>query len=161
MAIKTIKRRRRENKTDYNLRIGLLKSKNGRIVVRRTNKYVYLQLVETKEAQDFVKKQISSKELLKNGWNEKSSGSLKSIPAAYLTGILFAKEVGKGEYNIDTGMVRNVHGSRIYAAIKGMIDGGMKINAYAKSFPSKERLMGEHLDEEAKKIINKVKEKIQ
>ena len=45
MAIKTIKRRRRENKTDYNLRIGLLKSKNGRIVVRRTNKYVYLQLV--------------------------------------------------------------------------------------------------------------------
>ena len=58
-------------------------------------------------------------------------------------------------------MVRNVHGSRIYAAIKGMIDGGMKINADAKSFPSKERLMGEHLDEEAKKIINKVKEKIQ
>jgi len=81
MGLRTIKRRRRENKTDYKARRILLTSGLPRIVVRRTNKYYILQAVESDEAQDKVLATITSKDLLKNGWDAKAGGSLKSIPA--------------------------------------------------------------------------------
>ena len=96
MGLRTLKRRRRENKTDYKARKILLTSDLPRIVVRRTNKYFILQAVESHEAQDKVIATVTSKELLKNGWDDKMGGSLKSIPAGYLTGLLLAKKLGEG-----------------------------------------------------------------
>jgi len=156
-GLRTMKRRRKENKTDYKLRAGLLKSGISRIVVRRTNKYFIVQVVESNEAQDKVIATVTSKELLDNGWDVKMGGSLKSIPAGYLTGILFAKKLGKGKYIVDLGMARTKKGSRVFAVVKGLIDGGLDIPANDAVFPSEERLNGEHLKDDVKAMIAKVK----
>ena len=142
MGLRTLKRRRKENKTDYKLRTGLLKSGIPRIVVRRTNKYFIVQAVESHEAQDKVIATITSKDLLKNGWDAKKAGSLKSIPAGYLTGMLLAKKLGKGKFIVDLGMARTESGSRVFAVVKGLIDGGLDISANEAVFPSEERLNG-------------------
>ena len=128
-----------------------------RIVVRRTNKYFVLQAIESVEAQDKVIATITSRELLKNGWDAKLGGSLKSIPAGYLTGLLFAKKLGKGKYIMDLGMTRTLKGSRVFAVVKGLIDGGLDISAKDRVFPSEERLNGEHLKDDVKAMIAKVK----
>ena len=155
--MRTEKRRRRECKTDYKLRMGLLKSSKPRIVIRRTNKYVVVQAIESFEAQDKVIKGISSKDLIAKGWDEKLAGSLKSIPACYLAGMLLAKEVKTKDFIIDLGMAKNIAGNRNYAVVKGLIDGGLNINANPESLPSDERINGEHMSEDAQKIITKVK----
>ena len=180
MGLRTMKRRRRENRTDYKARRILLGSGIPRIVVRRTNKYFILQAVESDEAQDKVVAMMTSKELLKNGWDVKMGGSLKSIPAGYLTGLLFAKKLKKGaspgitskkgtskevrsssgKFIMDLGMARTIAGTRVFAVVKGLIDGGLDISADEKVFPSEERLNGEHLKVEAKEMITKIKEKL-
>ena len=157
VGLRTIKRRRRENRTDYKARKLMLVSGIPRIVVRRTNKYFVLQAVESSEAQDKVLATITSKDLLKNGWDANAGGSLKSIPAGYLTGILMAKKLGKGKYIIDLGMARTFAGSRVFAVVKGLIDGGLDISADKKVFPSEERLNGEHLKDNVKAMVAKVK----
>ena len=171
MGLRTLKRRRRESRTDYKARRILLESGVPRIVVRRTNKYFILQAVESKEAQDKVLATMTSKELLKNGWDgasgvdgrgkkvggrKKMVGNLKSIPAGYLTGILFAKKLKKGKYIMDLGMARTTKGGRIFAVVKGLVDGGLDIAVDEKVFPSEERLVGEHIG--LKDMIVKVKE---
>lgn len=160
MALRTMKRRRRENKTDYKARRILLTSGIPRIVVRRTNKYFILQAVESVEAQDKIIATITSKELLKNGWDVKMGGSLKSIPAGYLTGLLMAKKLGKGKYIMDLGMARTLKGGRVFSVVKGLIEGGLNISADEKVFPSEERLNGEHLKDDVKTMIAEVKKKL-
>jgi len=159
--MKTIrKRRRRENKTDYKQRMNLLKSGLDRIVIRKTNRYILIQLVGSAEAQDYVKKTITSRELLKKGWPEKHAGSLKSLPAAYLTGLLLGKQLKGQKAILDAGMTKNIKGSRIYAALKGLIDSGVKINANKEVFPSDKRLNGEHMKEDLRKVIKKLMEEL-
>jgi len=85
---------------------------------------------------------------------------LKSIPAGYLTGILMAKKLKKGKYVMDLGMTRTLKGSRIFAVVKGLVDGGLDIPVNKNVFPSEERLSGEHLKNEVKEMIVKVKEKL-
>ncbi|MBT7102166.1 50S ribosomal protein L18 [archaeon] len=157
-GLRTMKRRRRENRTDYKARRILLESGIPRIVVRRTNKYYILQAVESNEAQDKVIATVTSKELLKNGWDAKMSGSLKSISAGYLTGMLMAKKLKKGKYIVDLGMARTFTGSRVFAVVKGLVDGGLDVPANEKVFPSEDRLNGEHLKPEVKAMVAKVKE---
>ena len=156
------KKRRRQGKTDYKLRMGLLKSGMERIVIRKTNKQIIIQQVASHEAQDKVINGISSNSLLKIGWDEKYKGSLKSIPAAYLTGLMLAKKIGKTdkEFILDIGRATHVKGGRIYAAVKGLVDGGVKIRVDEKVFPTPERIEGEHLKPELKEVIKKVKEKL-
>ncbi len=158
--MRTEKRRRKENKTDYKNRFKLLKSGKTRIVIRRTNKYLVIQAIESDESKDRVVKGVSSKDLLKNGWDKKFEGSLKSLPACYLTGLLMAKNLDKGEYVVDLGMCRNLKGNRMYAAIKGLIDGGVGLNADKSVFPSEDRLNGEHMKDDVKENIEKVKSKL-
>ncbi len=160
MSKRTLKRRRRENRTDYKTRRILLTSGIPRIVVRRTNKYFILQAVESKEAQDKVTATVTSKELLKNGWNAKMGGSLKSIPAGYLTGLLLVKKLKGKKYIVDLGMARTIAGSRVFAVVKGLVDGGLNISANEIVFPSEERLNGEHLKSELKSMIAKIRQNI-
>ncbi|MFA4960531.1 MAG: 50S ribosomal protein L18 [Candidatus Pacearchaeota archaeon] len=157
---RTIRRRRMENKTDYKLRKKILESKFPRIVIRKTNKYFIVQVVESSEAQDRVIKTITSKKLLEYGWDKKMTGSLKSIPAGYLTGLVAAKEIGKGNFTVDLGMYRTLTGCRVFSVVKGLIDGGLGISANEKVFPSEDRINGEHLKAEMKELISKVKSKI-
>jgi large subunit ribosomal protein L18 len=166
MGLRTQKRRRRENRTDYKTRRILLVSGLPRVVVRRTNKYFILQLVESVEAQDKVLATITSKELLKNGWDAEKGGSLKSIPAGYLTGLLFAKrikglvadsksQVSDGKFIVDLGMARTEKGGRVFAVVAGLVEGGLNVSANKKVFPDEDRLMGECAG--LKDMVEKVK----
>lgn len=151
------KRRRIENKTDYLNRRRLLEGGKPRVVIRKTNKYIIIQYVESKEAQDKVIVTAFSKELLEHGWPKDKSGSLKSLAAAYLTGTLFAKKMKHtSESVLDLGLLRSTKGSRIYAALKGMVDSGVKIKHDPKIFPEEKRIN----TEATKSFFDSVKSKI-
>ena len=109
--MKTVKRRRREGKTNYSTRLKLLKSEKPRLIFRKTNKLVISQYVISEEAKDKIVFGYTSKALLKYGWAENAKGSLKSIPASYLTGYLTAKRILKDKLEtpiIDLGMLRTL-----------------------------------------------------
>ena len=155
--MKTIRRRRKEAKTDYKLRFNLLKSEKPRLVIRKTNKYTLAQIVTSDIAQDKVLLTISSKELLSKGWPEDKKGSLKNLAACYLTGIL----VGKKSKNLikeaisDIGMHRNIRGSRIYSLVKGAKEAGLNIEVDEKVLPKDERIFSNK--NISKSIIEKIK----
>lgn len=147
-------RRRRECKTNYHLRIKLLKAGKPRLVIRKTNKYIIAQIVKSEEAKDFTITYVNSKELKKLGWNY----GFKNLPAAYLTGFLIAKKAEKQKIKeaiVDIGLQRSIKGSRIYAVVKGAIDGGLKIPCSEEMF-NEERIKGKHL--KIKDIENKIEE---
>ncbi len=139
---RTIRRRRKEGKTDYKARFSFLKSGMPRVIVRKTNRYIVGQIVVSDIAQDKVIVGVVSKDLLGKGWPEKLSGSLKSLPAAYLTGYYLgkkSKEIKEGI--LDLGLQRNVHKSRIYAFVKGLRDSGFSVPCSEDAMPSEEMLM--------------------
>ena len=159
--MKVARRRRREHKTDYLIRKNLLKSEKPRIVFRRTNKFVIAQYIFSDEAKDNIKIGITSKKLLKYGWPEKSKGSLKSIPASYLTGYLIVKMIIKEKLEtpiVDLGMIKPVHKTKIFAFIKGLVDSGLELKFKEETFPEEDRLMGESLKE--KVDVEEIKSKI-
>ena len=163
MGLRTMKRRRKENKTDYKARLALLKSGKLRIVVRKTNKYFIAQVVESDESKDKALLGVNSKDLIGLGWDKKFEGSLKSVPAGYLTGLLLAKKIKEKKlegFILDLGMAKLIYGNRIYSVVKGLVDGGVNLNVKENIFPSEERLAGEHLKEEIKVMIKNVREKL-
>ncbi|MFH0961991.1 MAG: 50S ribosomal protein L18 [archaeon] len=135
-------RRRREKKTDYAKRLALVKSGKVRLVVRKSNSSIYAQAVEFFPEGDRTIAAASGKDLAKIGWK----GSTGNIPAAYLVGCLLAKRTPKGtEAVFDIGMQRPVKGGRIFAVLKGVVDGGLAVPFDASAFPSEERLQGLHV----------------
>jgi large subunit ribosomal protein L18 len=155
--MKLDKRRRRENKTNYNKRLILLRGESPRLVIRKTNKYLILQIIESIHAQDKILYSFNTRDLLKLGWPKEKKGSLKSLGAAYVGGMVLgnkAKDL-KNRLVVDTGLIPSTKGSRIYAAIKGVSDSGITINYDKEIAPSKERIEGEN-----EKIINDILNKI-
>jgi len=162
--MKTLKRRRRENKTDYGNRLKLLKSETPRIVFRKTNKYVISQYTMSEEARDKVIIGVNSKNLLKYGWPKEFEGSLKSIPAAYLTGFLIGKKILKEKLKtpiVDFGMIRPIHKTKIYGFLKGLIDSGIEIKHKKETFPEEEKIKGKNIKKDFTKIFTKIKSKIE
>ena len=162
--MKTIKRRRKENKTDYNLRIKLLKSDMPRAVVRKTNRYILAEYVTSDEAKDKIVFGLTSKLLLKYGWPEEMKGSLKSLSASYLTGFIFGKKIAEKKLEtpiLDMGMVRNVAKGRIFAFAKGIIDAGIKMKSGQEVFPTEERIKGKNMKKDFSATFAKVKSKIE
>jgi len=159
-----MKRRRAEGKTDYLARITQLKSGKPRVVFRRTNRYIIGQYVKSDEAQDRVIITTNSIELLSYGWPENALGSLKSLPACYLTGFLLGKRIlekeKKTEAILDIGLLRNSSKSRTYAFLKGVLDAGVKVPCKEEVFPDEKRLRGEYLKSKIKDVFGKIKEKI-
>jgi len=146
--MRTQKRRRKENKTDYNKRLKLLKGEKPRIIFRKTNRFIITEYVISKEAQDKVVVGLDSRKLMEYGWPKETEGSLKSITASYLTGYLIGKIIIKQKLEtpiLDVGMNRAIHKNRIYAFIKGLIDAGIKMNCKKEFFPEESRINGEHL----------------
>jgi len=137
-------RRKREGITDYRLRLKLVKSGLPRVVVRRSNKYITIQIVESRLGGDRTLLTVTSKRLLSYGWK----GGTKNIPAAYLTGLIAGKkaaELGVKKAIADIGRYSPVLGSRVFAAIKGVIDGGLEVPMSEEAAPTEERLRGEHI----------------
>jgi large subunit ribosomal protein L18 len=162
--MKTImKRRRLEAKTDYLFRRKLLVSNKPRMVVRKTNRYIISEYVISKEAKDSVTLLTNSRELLKHGWPETFAGSLKSIPASYLTGFLMGKKILEKDLEVpimDFGMNRTIHKTKLFAFVKGLIDAGVEINCDEKTFPEEERIEGKNLKEDFSKQFKTIKSKI-
>tara|TARA_Y100000310_G_scaffold157298_1_gene156674 strand:- start:345 stop:830 length:486 start_codon:yes stop_codon:yes gene_type:complete len=155
---RTIRRRRKEGKTDYKARFGFLKSGIPRVVARRTNKYLIAQIISSDVAQDKVIIEVNSKELLSKGWPKELAGSLKSLPACYLTGYLLgkkSKDIQKGI--LDIGLQRSISKNRIYSFLKGLVDSGFEIAHDEKVFPSDEMLIK---NEKTGKLIKQIKEKL-
>ena len=140
-------RRKRERKTSYKKRMQLLVSRKPRVVVRFTNQYVIAQLTNFTVKGDQIIIGVNSSQLKKQGW----SYSCKSIPASYLTGLLFgkaARDKGYKEGILDTGFRTPHHKGKAYAFLKGVLDAGMKIpHGDDTVFPSVERLSGKHIQE--------------
>ncbi len=157
-------KRRKEKKTNYNRRLKLLLSKKPRLVVRKSLKYTYAQIIKYKKDADQTLVSCSSKNLSKFGWK----GSYSNVPAAYLTGFLIGKKAVKNKIKsavLDVGLQSCTKGGKIYAALKGAIDAGLNIPKSEKTeemFPSEDRIKGKHIkDKEIEKIFNSVKAKIE
>ncbi|MBN1792333.1 50S ribosomal protein L18 [Candidatus Woesearchaeota archaeon] len=137
-------RRKREGRTNYKKRLVYLKSRKPRLVIRKTNKQLILQITEYQPDGDKVLCAVTSKSLSKYGWKY----SYNNLPACYLAGVLLAKKaktVKVSESITDLGFQTNAAGSRVFAAIKGAIDGGLNVPADEESFPSEDRLKGAHI----------------
>jgi len=162
--MKIQKRRRRENKTDYGKRIKLLKSGSPRVIFRKTNRYLIAQYVSSKHAQDKVEIGANSKDLIQYGWPKEFRGSLKSLPAAYLLGLLIGRKIIEKKLAtpiIDFGMIRILHKTKTYSFLKGMIDSGIKIKCKEEIFPNEDRIKGKHMKKDFSKIFEELKSKIE
>jgi large subunit ribosomal protein L18 len=107
---------------------------------------------------------MNSKILIKYGWPKEMNGSLKSIPASYLTGFLIGKKIissKKQDPILDIGMIRNLHKTKIYAFLKGLVDSGIKMKYKEGIFPEKERIEGKHMKKDFSKTFNEIKSKIE
>ncbi|MBI4045102.1 MAG: 50S ribosomal protein L18 [Candidatus Diapherotrites archaeon] len=154
-------RRRIEQKTNYKKRLALLKSKTDRVVIRRTNSQVIVQLVKFEPSGDRTLCSAVSNELRKMGWKS----SAKNMPACYLTGFLCgtkAKKAGASTAILDMGLHTPVHGGRIFAALKGFVDAGIKVPLEEDVLPKEDRVFGKHLQKpmpEFEKVLSEIKSK--
>ncbi len=142
-------KRRRQGKTDYHRRMRLLRSGAPRAVVRVSNTQVICQLVSYKPGGDNILQSVNGKSLTDSySWPE--SASKKSIPACYIAGYALGKKAlssGNTEAVLDIGLAASSSGSRVFAALKGMIDAGLDIPHGTTVLPSEERLGGKHIDD--------------
>lgn len=137
-------RRKKEGKTDYNRRRKLIGSRELRLVIRRSNKNVILQIIKYEEEGDKVMASSTTRELLKKGWK----GSKGNMPAAYLSGLLLAKKAEKKNIKkaiLDVGLRVPIKGGVIYAALMGVLDGGVEVPHSEDILPKKERVEGKHI----------------
>jgi large subunit ribosomal protein L18 len=154
-------KRRREGKTNYRKRLALLKSGKPRVVIRKSNKYITLQLVEfdLKNFKEITKFSFISKKLENFGWNY----SKNNLPASYLAGLAFGLICKKNKVKegvLDIGLNRVTKGNRIFSALLGCVDAGLKIPYSDKNLPSEERVKGAHISEDVVKKFEEVKQKI-
>jgi len=137
-------RRKRQGRTYYKKRMRILLSSRPRFVVRKSLRDMKASIVEYGVKGDKVMLTVSSKALKNFGWK----GDNGNLSSAYLVGFLAGKksiEKGIKEAIFDLGFSNSVRGSRLYAALAGAIDSGLKIPFDQEILPSKERISGEHI----------------
>jgi len=119
-------------------------SGSPRLVIRKTNKNIVVQIVKYDEDGDHVVVTSTSAKLGKYGWNYAKG----NMPAAYLAGLVAGKlALSRGvDYAIvDLGLQTPSKGSRLYAAVKGVLDAGIKVPCSEEALPSVDRLSGKHI----------------
>lgn len=143
-------KRRRLNLTNYRKRLALLKAAMPRFVVRKTNRSIIVQLVQFTPKFDKTLVSANSTELKSVGWHPRSN-----LPTAYLTALLCAERAKKSGFEnavLDIGLQTASKGAFVFSALKGAMDGGMKIPAGEIAF-DEDRISGKHISEYAKKIF--------
>ena len=148
-------KRRGKNITDYKKRLKLVKSRKVRMVVRKSNKDVKIQLVDYHPEGDKTILSVDKIQLSKYGWN-----SRKNIYTAYLGGLLIGKlAVSKKISSVvpDFGHQKASKGSILFASIKGINDAGININ-FDNSMVPNDKL--ENVAEKYKSKFEEVKKKI-
>lgn len=142
--MRTQYRRKKEGKTDYNRRRKLVGSGELRLVIRRSNKNVMLQIIKYEDEGDKVLLSSNTRELAKRGWK----GSRGNMPAAYLSGLLLGTKAKKQNIKkaiLDVGIRVPMKGGVTYAALKGVLDGGIEVPHSEEVIPKKERIEGKHI----------------
>lgn len=172
-------RRRREGKTDYYFRKRIISqdkrkfnSPKYRIVVRISKNNIICQFVSSNMEGDKVINASYSKKLSKFG----ILFGLTNFPSAYACGITLSKSIlfGKNikfqqnsnqkqsisqaiKASLDIGLTRATTGHKVFACMKGVIDGGIVIPHSEKKYPGyslekgfdplllKNRIRGEHI----------------
>jgi len=144
-------RRRREGKTNYYKRYVYVLSRAIRLVVRLTNEYVIVSVMKFDPKGDITIASAHSIELVKKyGWK----GDTNNTPAAYLTGFLAglrAKKAGIESAVADIGLFTPTKGARVFYAIKGALDAGLKV-PMGNIELDENRIKGVHISEYAKKL---------
>jgi large subunit ribosomal protein L18 len=111
-----------------------------------------VEVVRAEAGGDKVVAYAHSKELAKKqGW----LGGTGNISAAYLTGLICgfrAVEQGIGEAVFDIGLQHPSKGARVFAALKGAVDAGLKIPFDKAKLPDEKRIMGQHVAEYARSL---------
>jgi large subunit ribosomal protein L18 len=77
------------------------------------------------------------------------------MPAAYLVGYLCGLRAKKGKVSdciFDAGLYASIRGTRIYSALKGAIDAGLKVPCSKEALPSEDRVSGKHIESYAGKM---------
>lgn len=146
-------KRKREGRTFQKRRIRLLMSNKPRFVVRKSLKGLQVSVIEYSAKGDKVLLTINSSALNKLGWKADKG----NVPSGYLIGLLAGKkalERGVKEATLDIGHSAPTKGSRMYAALAGAIDSGLKIPHDAGILPTKERISGEHMANYAQMLKN-------
>ena len=146
-------RRKRQGRTYYKRRFRILVSNRYRFVVRKSLRNFQASVVEYNAKGDKIILTVNTKALGKLGWK----GDTGNLPSAYLIGLIAGKKaVGKGikDAVLDTGFNNSVKGSRMYAALAGAIDSGLKIPFDQKILPPKDRIEGEHIAKYALMLKN-------
>lgn len=121
-------------------------SGSTRIVVRKSTRYVTVQVVSPKAGGDTAQACATSKELGGFDW----AGGFKNTPAAYLTGLLAglrAKAKGIEKAIPDIGLSPPVPSSRVFAALKGAVDAGLEVPGDQGVYPPEARIVGRHVKE--------------
>src|SRR3989338_5057513 len=146
-------RRKRHGRTYYKKRMKILMSNKYRFVARKSLKNLKASIVQFAPKGDRITVTVDSKALAKIGWK----GGNGNLSSAYLTGYIAGKkaqEKGIKEAVFDLGFNKSVKGSRLYAALAGAIDSGLKIPFDQEIIPSKERIAGEHIAKYAQLLKN-------
>ena len=138
-------RRRREGKTNYRTRRALILSRVPRLVVRLSLKHAVVQVIEAEAIGDRVLVSAHSRELAKTyGWQ----GNCGNIPAAYLTGLLCGSKAmanGVEKAFLDIGLHIPSKGTRVFAAMKGVVDAGVEVPHSEDILPDEGRISGQHI----------------
>jgi large subunit ribosomal protein L18 len=152
-----IRKRRRLGLTNYKKRVALLKNGLPRVVARKSNRNITMQICEYQEDGDLVIAAANSNELKGLGWYPK-----RNTPTAYLTGMLLAskaRELKHKEFILDIGLHKPAKASVLFAAAKGAVDNGLKIRNNIE-FDEK-RISGMHIKEYAELISKNGKQMVQ
>ena len=138
------KRRKREGKTDYKKRLKLLMAKTHRLVIRKSLNNMLLQVIEFNPAGDKVVLTVTSQNLKNIGWKANTN----NLPAAYLCGYLIGTKALAKKVKaciLDLGMQSSVKKGSLFAALKGIVDAGLKVPHSKNVFPEENRIKGEHI----------------
>ncbi|MGB9719173.1 MAG: 50S ribosomal protein L18 [Candidatus Anstonellales archaeon] len=145
-------KRRKIGRTRYKKRLALLRSNKPRLVVRKKNKDIVVQIVDFGYEGDRVLVTVNGKVIAKQfNWPSK-----RNMPTAYLIGLYAAKLArakGVSEVVPDIGLHSPTKGSIVFGAIKGAIDGGLKTNMNMEM--GADRISGKHVAEYAKALKEK------
>jgi large subunit ribosomal protein L18 len=140
-------KRNRQRKTNYRKRASLLLSRRDFVVVKISDQNVSCQFLKPTLKGDIVISSSHSRELRKYGWK----GSMNSLPACYLTGLLLGKKsLAKGTDNAILYTGRDSFTPRIAACLKGIVAAGVNVPMSEDTLPSDERTNGKHIAEYAK-----------
>lgn len=131
-------RRKEEGKTDYARRLELLKSGKPRLVIRKKLNNIIIQFIEYADNGDRTIATFTKKNINQLGW--KAHGGSRA--SAYLIGLLAGLKTKSKVKDcvLDIGLQKSIGGSSIYAALKGVLDGGIKV-AHSDTILPKEGLI--------------------